>query len=586
MCKIKTAKKELETILLSSLEKVFPDEIKGKALTKATMLQNEPFSFQIAFKSVDNKPLMPLYVKVDSDLDICYLSEYLVGYVPLTRATYMNTDEFYERKTPGLYPDMLLKRKTNAKISDDGSWGHRWFEQEQEHLINASNDSYQSLLFTVNENGENLAPGKYNIAVSFYNALDRECVATESIEIEIINANLPKQELIYTSWFHYDCIADLYNVEVFSNRYFEIIRSFLLEAAKTGMNMILLPAFTPPLDISVGRERKTVQLVKVAVDNGKYSFDFSLMERFILLCKECGFEHFEHNHLFTQWGAKHAPKIMATVDGEYKKLFGWETDAKGEEYTEFLKCYFCELKKFLFHVGIDKNILFHISDEPQDEHFPYYDNARKVVESELAEYKIGDALSHFKFYENNSVKLPIVDIASNEVDKFIENCEDFWVYYTGGPQIGEGYSNRMISATSARNRVLGMQIYVSNAKGFLHWGYNYYYDVLSHGIFNPTYNPCGYGQLMGAGAGTTFVVYPDISGKAITSLRMKVFYEGLNDYRALKKLETLIGRSATLEFIKKCVGEVNFKYCPTNSELFEFRQKLNKEILKHIKGEI
>ena len=66
---------------------------------------------------------------------------------------------------------------------------------------------------------------------------------------------------------------------------------------------------------------------------------------------------------------------------------------------------------------------------------------------------------------------------------------------------------------------------------------------------------------------------------------MKVFYEGLNDYRALKKLESLIGRSATLEFIKKCAGEVNFKYCPTNSELFEFRQKLNKEILKHIKGE-
>ncbi|MBQ4155604.1 MAG: hypothetical protein IJD90_02225, partial [Clostridia bacterium] len=208
MCKIKTAKKELETKLLSSLEKVFPDEIKGKTITTATMLQNETFSFQIAFKSVDNKPLMPLYVKVDSDLDVCYLSEYLVGYVPLTRATYMNTDEFYERKTPGIYPDMLLKRKTNAKISDDGSWGHRWFEQEQEHLINASNDSYQSLWFTVNENGENLAPGKYNIAVSFYNALDRECVATESIEIEIINANLPKQELIYTSWFHYDCIAD------------------------------------------------------------------------------------------------------------------------------------------------------------------------------------------------------------------------------------------------------------------------------------------------------------------------------------------------------------------------------------------
>ena len=28
---------------------------------------------------------------------------------------------------------------------------------------------------------------------------------------------------------------------------------------------------------------------------------------------------------------------MATVNGEYKKIFGWETDAHGEEYGEFLK---------------------------------------------------------------------------------------------------------------------------------------------------------------------------------------------------------------------------------------------------------
>jgi hypothetical protein len=153
----------------------------------------------------------------------------------------------------------------------------------------------------------------------------------------------------------------------------------------------------------------------------------------------------------------------------------------------------------------------------------------------------------------------------------------FEKYYTG-EQLHSGYSNRIISTTSARNRVLGLQMYVSGAKGFLHWGYNYYYDTLSHGLFNPTYNPCGCGQV----PGTSFVVYPKANGEAIPSLRMKVLYEGFNDYRALQLLESFIGREDTLRFVKEIMGEVNYKFCPANRELFEFRQKLNEEIRKYI----
>ena len=121
-------------------------------------------------------------------------------------------------------------------------------------------------------------------------------------------------------------------------------------------------------------------------------------------------------------------------------------------------------------------------------------------------------------------------------------------------------------------------MYVGGAKGFLHWGYNYYYGALSHGLFNPMINPCGYKQL----AGASYIVYPDITGEPIPSLRMKVFYEAINDYGALQLLESLIGKVAVLKFIETTVGKVNYKYSPTNQELFEFRQKLNNEISKNI----
>ena len=61
----------MKTNLLSSLTKVFPDGFNGENLSYATLLQNEPFSFQIAFKSENiNGNIEPFYVKVESDLDL------------------------------------------------------------------------------------------------------------------------------------------------------------------------------------------------------------------------------------------------------------------------------------------------------------------------------------------------------------------------------------------------------------------------------------------------------------------------------------------------------------------------------------
>ena len=129
-------------------------------------------------------------------------------------------------------------------------------------------------------------------------------------------------------------LADIYGIEVFSDEYFEVMRSFITEAAKTGMNMILLPAFTPALDTPIGGERKTVQLVGIKVTDNGYEFDFSRLRRWIDMCRRCGIEYYEISHLFTQWGACHAPKIVADVGGEIRRIFGWDTDSCGEEYRQ------------------------------------------------------------------------------------------------------------------------------------------------------------------------------------------------------------------------------------------------------------
>jgi hypothetical protein len=61
-----------------------------------------------------------------------------------------------------------------------------------------------------------------------------------------------------------------------------------------------------------------MQLVGVSKNGDKYTFDFTLLDKWVALCRKYGIEYFEMSHLFTQWGVGYCPKII--VDG--KNEFG------------------------------------------------------------------------------------------------------------------------------------------------------------------------------------------------------------------------------------------------------------------------
>jgi hypothetical protein len=100
--------------------------------------------------------------------------------------------------------------------------------------------------------------------------------------------------MIHTEWFHTDCLATYYDVEVFSEEHWERIKQYVENAVKHGINMLLTPIFTPPLDTAIGGERPTVQLVDVEV-TGKhtYRFVFDKLDRWIKLCNDKGVQYFE-----------------------------------------------------------------------------------------------------------------------------------------------------------------------------------------------------------------------------------------------------------------------------------------------------
>ena len=67
--------------------------------------------------------------------------------------------------------------------------------------------------------------------------------------------------------------ADYYHAEVFGEEHWKALENQIALAAELGINMLLTPVFTPPLDTAEGTERTTVQLVDISEEDDGYRFD-------------------------------------------------------------------------------------------------------------------------------------------------------------------------------------------------------------------------------------------------------------------------------------------------------------------------
>lgn len=539
----------MKALMLSSLVKVFKDqEPNFKEFGSFSCLKNEAFSFQLALcPEADEEAAISF--KIESQLEK-NITAYIVKNIPFRKNKEHNYDSFHYDLSRKEFPDLLEPIK-NSVVLKENEWSSLWFECK----LDGSASGKQEIKISITANGQTIE---------------------KLFTLNIIDKVLPKQELLYTNWFHNDCLCTYYKVEVFSDEYWRIVENYIRNAAAHGVNMLLTPIFTPPLDTEVGGERPTVQLVKVIKENNEYSFDFTNFRKYVKLCLDCGIEAFEISHFFTQWGAKHAPKIIATVNGKEKKIFGWETKASGKPYKAFLEAFAPAFKKEVEELGIKERCWLHVSDEPNESQIKEYKKAASIIRELFADFNMLDALSDIKYYKNGLIKTPVC--GEDEADVFRAEVKDFWTYYCC-TQIFDYLPNRMFAQPSQRNRVLGVLLYKYDAKGFLQWGHNFWYSQYSKKSINPF-------KITDAGgsfpAGDSFMVYPGKDGKPLNSLRHLVFFDAFQDLRALRLLESLTSREYVLNLIEQGLDiPLSFRAYPHQQQwLLDLRERINKEIEK------
>ena len=542
----------VELRLISSLEKVFWDEeLRAPLCAGITALRGERVSFQAACRLTDEE-WADIAARVEAPLPA---EIYEVGVVPVTLPAYSLRDKAYLRTTPGLYPDPLYPHRGELSLVQ-GQWRSLWVSLTVPQDMPAGVVSLRLVLSRAGRPGEKLAEADFRV--------------------EVIPASLPEQTLLHTEWFHCDCLATRYRVPVFSEAHWSLIDSYMENAAAYGINMILTPLFTPPLDTAVGEERPTVQLVEVRRQGSGYIFGFERLERYMALAEKHGIRRFEMAHLFTQWGAAAAPKIMAEIDGEERRIFGWDTDAGSVEYVAFLRAFLRALRGYLDGTGRSDRCWFHISDEPSLDMLEAYRRAKESIAEELEGFPIIDALSSYAFYEKGVVARPIP--SNDHIEEFLAHgVKPLWTYTCCAQKVD--VSNRFMAMPSARNRVLGCQLFKYDIEGFLQWGYNFWYSRESRREIDP-FIETGGGDAFPAG--DAFLVYPGPDGRPIPSLRQLVFHEGLQDLRALRLLETLTSHEEAVALLEEA-GRVGFRDYPRSAAwLLAMRERVNRRIAELI----
>jgi len=512
--------------LVSAMAKVFLDG-EPRRLSDDERLEgfeNEVISFQAAWILAEGEGHRA-FVSLEAESPVAaHVRVRRVVHVPVCRAAYPDADDDYLRKSPGLYPD-LLRDVASARL-------------------HAEKDRWQSAWIDV----EGAAPGRWPVRLRLRGP-SGELLAEAEACVHVLPGKLPAQALRNARWFHGDCLARYYSAPVRSEAWWALCGDFLAHAAKRGVNVALVPIHTPPLDTRVGIERLTCQLVDIeAEEGGRYRFDFAALGRYIALCRAAGMEYFEMAHLFTQWGAACAPKIVARVNGVEKRIFGWDAPALGGEYQSFLAQYLPALCGALKNLGVADRTYFHISDEPEERVQAAYLAAKRSVQPYLEGFPILDALSHPGLYRADPSVIPIP--ATDQIAPFLnERPAERWTYYCCGQHRQVG--NLFIAMPSYRNRILGVQLYVHQMDGFLQWGWNFYNSERSDYPIDPFATADGDGFVP---AGDPFQVYPGAGGRPEDSIRSMMILKSMEDLRALRWLEQKRGREYVLSLIERLSG--------------------------------
>jgi hypothetical protein len=334
-----------------------------------------------------------------------------------------------------------------------------------------------------------------------------------------------------TTWSYPDSVCACYCVEPLSDRFWELMAASFTDLREHRHNTTFVPVWTLPVDAP----RRPLQLLRVERTPGGYALDLSAVERWVQLAEQRGLTRFEWCHLFSQWGAAKPAEIHEGVGTGSVSIWPDGTTSDDDVVWEFLGAYLPRLHELCQRHEILDRSFFHLSDEPSgDEARVRYRRLRARLR-ELAPWMVvTDALSDPEFVTAAGLDLPVIEISAHR--RFVERSMSGWAYFCCVPR--GRYVNRFLDTPLWRQAATGWLLHRFGARGFLHWGYNYWFHYGTIDPIDPYLHTdaAAYPRITG---GDPFIVYPGPDGPR-PSIRWEVLRTSLDDLALLQALDVSI----------------------------------------------
>jgi hypothetical protein len=498
------AEENMQVWMETSLKRVFPQSPAGNSpLLELDAARNSKISFQVGFHSN-----MKDQTQIACAIEAKELKP-LVRYVGLVPLPHFNTDVRQEELDgigylPGLLPDPLYP------------------------LTKVDADPFASRSFWVTLNiPSHIEPGEHNYVVKLSWKEGKE-EKTKDLTLKLQVSSLiikPRQNFHVTHWWRGEATSLYYKTDLYSERWWQLTRAQMKNLIEHGNDVAFIQNLFELREVF---KNPCQMLIINEMSPGKYTFDWSIIKRFVDMCKELGYKKFEWGHLWLYWGVEDAMHVYTKRNGKYELLWDKDLKATSPIYINFLEQYLPELHMFLQKENILNDSYFHLSDEPWSEHVANYKRARDILRRIAPWMKVMDALSDVRYGREHLTDIPVPIISSAQ--DYIKEGIPHWVYYCTGPR--DKWLNRLYDTPLAKIRMSGWLFYRFKALGFLHWGYNYWYKLDKEEALNPFEEGAGYAY-PGIASGDPFIVYPGPDGP-YDSIRWEVFAESLQDYAILQ----------------------------------------------------
>ncbi len=489
----------------SSLKRVFPNSDAGSADTlRLASARNAQLSFQVCFRN-----LRDCCIRVRASVNApsgWSIKIRRVGFVPMEQhSTDVPPEETDGRGfVPGLVPDPLFPEETaNVGFESNGVF---WVTMQIPADAEVGKTELSATLTVEDEFRFPMWMGKTPIKVDLPISIDVKSTVLK-----------PRTGFPVTHWISADSIWEYYKIEPFSDRFWELADAYIENLTAHNVDVVYSPIFNARHEIL----ERPAQLLKVrSVGDDRYEFDFSDVRRWIQLAKKHGARYVEWTHFFTPapTSGKYPQRIFERWETIGKLLWAPEISAVSSTYTRFLEQFLPAFKQVLIDEEMLERSLFHCADEPDGAvQVADYRKARALLKELAPWMKVMDAMSDPVFATEGLTDMPIPSIVT--APHFTEAKCDAWVYFCCGPR--GSYLQRFLDTPLPKLRMAGWLFYKLRAKGFLHWGHNYWFVFCTGTPTNP-FIDAAVSAWPGMPHGDAFVVYPGKDGP-IDSIRWEFF---------------------------------------------------------------